>query len=243
VIKIKKWHEWRVSPAKASEIQKTLRPRVSLTNAFRDVSEIGLLAGCDIAVDPGKGMAYGAVAVYEFPGLREVERKTAVGRLTFPYVPGLLAFREAPVLLEAIAALEHEPDLYIFDGQGIAHPRGMGIASHLGLFLEKPAIGCAKSRLCGMYREPGLRAGDHSVLLTREGERIGSVLRTRDRVKPVFVSPGHLIDFGASAEIILKTTDGYRIPKPTREADRYTKILKRESAVRNRKTGFTGPRA
>lgn len=230
-MKIREWHKWQVSPAEAFGIQKNLRAKISLRNSFRHIEDIRFLAGCDIAVDPGEKTGYGVAVVYTFPGLEEVERKTAVRKLAFPYVPGLLAFREAPVLLDVIASLECEPDLFIFDGQGIAHPRGLGIASHLGLFLGKPAIGCAKSRLCGIYREPGLRRGEASGLFSRNGEKIGAVLRTRDRVKPVFISPGHLIDLETSLEIVLQTTDGYRIPKPTRQADRYTKILKREAGV------------
>jgi len=222
-MEIRKLHDWNVPPREAFAIQRELRKKIRLENSFRT---IGLLAGGDVAFDEKERTAFAVVVVFKFPSLEEVERKIAVRAVTFPYVSGLLAFREAPVLLDAIRLLTHEPDLFIFDGQGVAHPRGMGIASHLGLILEKPAIGCAKSRLCGRHDGPGKSAGSFSPLLSDAGETIGAVLRTRDGVKPVYVSPGHRIDLATSVEVILKTCDGTRIPKPARIADRYTKLAK-----------------
>ena len=216
-------HPWKVSPREAARIQEELRSQVVLES---DPGEVSLIAGADIALDRNTNKGYGGVIVYRLPGLTEVERRHSVEDLSFPYIPGLLAFREAPVLLKAFAALTHEPDVIIFDGQGIAHPRRMGIATHMGILLDKPSIGCAKSRLIGTFEEPGPRAGEHSPL-TDSGEVIGAVLRTRDNVNPVFISPGHKVDLPSCIDIIMKCVDGYRIPKPTRVADQFVGEVKR----------------
>jgi len=222
-------HAWKLSPTEAIQLQRRLKRQISPVNAFQKISEIRWVAGCDLALDLKRGKAFGGVIVYSFPDLEEVERRVAVQKISFPYVPGLLSFREGPILLKAIASLKHTPDLFIFDGQGIAHPRGIGIASHLALFLKKPTIGCAKSRLYGQYREPGLCRGDVSRLRSPEGKAIGSVVRTRDRVKPVFISPGHNIDVATAVRVILQCGDGFRIPKPTREADHYVEVCRRKA--------------
>jgi deoxyribonuclease V len=221
---IHSFHRWDVSCKEAIAIQETLKTKICLTECSETIRWI---AGCDIAIHPETEMAVGGVIVYSFPEMRELERRFIIDKIRFPYVPGLLAFREAPLLLKVLESLTHEPDLVIFDGQGIAHPRGMGIASHLGLFLDKPTIGCGKSRLCGEFREPGKRAGSVSDLF-HHGQVVASVLRTRTNVKPVFVSPGHKISMSAAVKIILQCCDGYRIPKPTREADRYVEAVKNE---------------
>jgi deoxyribonuclease V len=148
-------------------------------------------------------------------------------KLTFPYLPGLLAFREAPVLLAALALLATEPDLLLFDGQGIAHGRRMGIATHMGILLNKPTIGCAKSRLVGTFEEPGTDRGSYKPLV-HAGETVGAVVRTRRGVKPIFVSPGTGISLRTAIQIVVQCLDGYRIPKPTREADHYVGIMKRK---------------
>ncbi len=173
--------------------------------------------------------------VYQLPELVEVHRAAATGPLRFPYVPGLLAFREAPVLLAAFEKLVTEPDVLIFDGQGLAHPRRFGIACHMGLLLDRPSIGCAKSRLCGEHAEPAERAGAAAPLMDG-GRQVGAVVRTRDRVKPVFVSIGHRVDLETAVTITLRCVDGYRVPKPTREADRFVAELKkpRSDAPRQR---------
>ncbi len=217
-------HPWDISPREAIEIQRRLRSRLVLEDDF---ISIRLIAGCDISLDPAHGMSYGGVIVYSFPDLREVERKMAKRKIAFPYIPGLLAFREAPVLIESIRLLNAEPDLFIFDGQGIAHPRGLGIASHMGLLVDRPAIGCAKSRLYGLYEEPGREKGSESPLTTRDSGIIGSVVRTRTDVQPIFVSQGHRISLESAVRITLQCTDGVRVPKPTREADHLVENAKR----------------
>ncbi len=221
-MKIRLTNAWDVIPTEAIRIQKKLQAKVCLENKF---SRIRLVAGCDIAIDAEKKLGYGGVIVYSYPDFNEIERKGTVADLRFPYIPGLLSFREAPVLLSAMSLLETEPDLFIFDGHGIAHPRGLGIASHMGLILNKPTLGCAKSLLCGTYNEPKAMMGSISPL-EYKGSLVGNVLRTRNKVSPVFVSAGHKIDLPTATKILFESCDGYRIPKPTREADRFVGQLK-----------------
>ena len=205
------------------ELQKQLSSRIILEDDFEDAR---LLAGADLALSADGKEAYAGVILYELPRLREIRRVFAKEPLTFPYIPGLLSFREGPILLKAFAQLDVLPDLILFDGQGISHPRRFGIASHMGLLLDRPTIGCAKSLLCGKYAEPGPRRGNWSPLTDR-GETIGGVLRTRDGVNPLFVSVGHRIGLETAIRIVLQCHSGYRIPKPTREADLYVAQLKR----------------
>ena len=219
-MKIERLHSWAISPREAISLQRALAGQVRLCKLGRAPK---LVAGADIAIDKRSGEGVAAVILYAYPSLEEVEQRSAREKLTYPYIPGLLSFREAPVLLKAFSRLTRDPDVVLFDGQGIAHPRGLGLASHMGLWLGVPTIGCAKSRLIGEHREPGVKRGSCAKLTYEVGgreETIGACVRTRDRVKPIFVSPGHLIDLDASLEIVLSCLDGTRIPKPTREADR-----------------------
>jgi len=214
---------WKLTPREAMRLQEKLRERVVLEDRFR---EIRLVAGADLAFDPETGMAFAGVIVYSFPGLEEVERRMAQRKLRFPYVPGLLSFREGPVLLEAFARLQAVPDAILIDGHGRAHPRRFGIACHLGVIFDKPAIGCAKSLLVGEHREPGREAGSLTPLL-HHGERVGIVLRTRDDVRPIYVTTGHRISLDSAVKVVRQCLDGFRIPKPTREADHYVRELRR----------------
>lgn len=224
-MRIKKLHPWNISTKDAASIQTELQTKVSLKKSFKTIK---LIAGCDAAIDIASNQMFGGVIVYSYPDLKEIERQNASEKISFPYVPGFLSFREAPLLLKVIERLKTNPDLFIFDGQGIAHPRMLGIASHLGLFLDRPAIGCAKSRLIGDYKEPGTKRGSYTTLFNKQHKQIGIVLRTRDNVKPLFISPGHKIDFENSKKVILNCFDGYRVPKPTREADIYVEKVKRD---------------
>jgi len=217
-------HPWDVSPKQAVEIQRRLREQVCTTADFQ-AEAVQTVAGADIALDVDANVGYAGVIVYRLPGLDPIERVHASVPLRFPYVPGLLAFREAPVLLAAFEKLKTQPDVLIFDGHGLAHPRRFGIASHMGVLLDHPSIGCAKSRLCGQYVEPGAQSGQWTPLMDGE-HRIGAVLRTRDHVKPVFVSVGHRIDLPTAVAVVLRCLDGYRIPKPTRQADQFVGQLK-----------------
>ena len=175
------------------------------------------IAGADVSVSRSRGAATGAVVVLEYPGLRLVEASVIRGEVDFPYVPGLLSFREAPLVLRACQALETMPDLILVDGQGIAHPRRIGLASHLGLFLNTPTIGCAKSRLCGSHDAPGVEPGEYAELVDKR-EIIGVVLRTKMGTKPVYVSVGHKIDLPAAVHWVLECCEGYRLPEPLRLA-------------------------
>ncbi|MFC1902043.1 deoxyribonuclease V [Chloroflexota bacterium] len=207
-------HGWQVSTARAREIQEELSGQVSV---FGEVTGPRFIAGVDISVDRESGLGTGAVVVLSYPELDLVETRVVQGGLDFPYVPGLLSFREAPLLLEACEKLTVTPDLVLVDGQGIAHPRRMGLASHLGLLLDTPAIGCAKSPLCGCHGEPGAEAGSYAWLVDGS-EVIGAALRTRAGVKPVYVSIGHKIDLPAAIHWVLTCCRGYRLPEPTRLA-------------------------
>jgi len=215
-------HRWDVTPREAVAIQRQLRERLILDD---HPQQTRLVAGADVALDKEEHEGCAGVIVYSFPDLREVERQSARAKVGFPYVPGLLAFREAPVLLAAFEKLRAEPDLILFDAQGLAHPRRLGLACHLGLVLDKPAIGCAKSRLIGEFEQPGNEVGDYSPLYDGD-EVVGTVLRTRANVHPVFVSQGHKVSLPTCVEIVLKCLDGYRIPKPTREADHFVAMVK-----------------
>jgi len=217
-------HSWEVTPREAVALQKELSTRVLLAD---QPAPPRLIAGCDMSIDAATESGIGGIIIYSFPDLKEIERRRVVKKLTFPYVPGLLSFREAPVLVELFDSLEHEPDLVIFDGQGIAHPRGVGIATHMGLWLNKPTIGCGKSRLFGIYDEPAAGKGSTAALLAPSGARMGTVLRTRDGCRPVFISPGHKVSIESAEKIVIQCLDGYRIPKPTREADQYVGEAKR----------------
>jgi deoxyribonuclease V len=171
------------------------------------------------------------VVVLEYPSLRPVETAVVKRRVRFPYVPGLLSFREAPAILDAFARLATRPDLLLCDGQGIAHPRRLGLASHLGLLLDLPTIGCAKSRLVGEYQDPGPRRGARAPLRL-DGRQVGWVLRTRDGVRPLFVSPGHRMSIGAAARWVLGCGAGHRLPEPTHLADRLVGLAARPGSAR-----------
>ncbi len=208
---------WNVSPREAMRLQQAWRERVESQDRF---GPLRYVAGADMAFDPETHVAFAGVIVYRLPGLEEVERRMARRLLRFPYVPGLLSFREGPVLLAAFARLRIEPDLILIDGHGVAHPRRFGIACHLGLLLDKPTIGCAKSILVGEAEEPGAPAGSTSSLVDH-GETVGMVLRTHDQVRPIYVTIGHRVSLESAVRIVRHCTDGYRIPKPTRAADHW----------------------
>jgi deoxyribonuclease V len=209
-------HTWNISYHKAKEIQNELRKRLILRD--EGISRrIRTIAGADISYSKGSNIFFAAVVVLDFETMNIIEQVSSSGAVDFPYIPGLLTFREGPILLEAFRKLSSSPDIIIFDGQGIAHPRGIGLASHMGLFLDTPTIGCGKTRLIGSYDETGNEPGDYSPL-TYNSETVGAVLRTKKKVKPVFVSQGHKISLKKAIEITLSSCRGYRLPEPTRKA-------------------------
>ncbi len=207
-------HSWQVTVAEAYEIQRRLASQVSRRS---EVDAPRLVAGVDISAPDRAGMAKGAVVVLSLPDLALVESSVVEQGLSLPYIPGLLSFRETPLLLAACERLTLTPDLFIADAQGIAHPRRLGLASHLGLLLDVPAIGCAKSILCGSHGSLGEEPGSYASLLDN-GEVIGAALRTKRGVKPVYVSIGNKVDLEAAIHWVLACCRGYRLPEPTRLA-------------------------
>jgi deoxyribonuclease V len=216
-------HAWNVTPSEAVALQQRLRQQIRLEPPTRAFATI---AGADISFNKFEETVYAGVVVLRLDTLDTVEEAGVVSTAPFPYIPGLLSFREIPALLEAWATLTTEPDVVMFDGHGTAHPRRIGIASHAGLFLNRPTFGCGKSVLIGKYDEPAAQRGAWSPMLDR-GETIGAALRTKDRVNPVYVSPGHLLDLPTAIQLTLQTDGGYRVPEPTRRAHLLVNALRR----------------
>lgn len=218
-------HDWDLSPREAVELQKTLRERVRLEPLGREIETV---AGADISFNKFSPVLYAGIVVLRLPSLEVLEEVGVVGETKFPYVPGLLSFRESPPLLEAWAKLKIEPDAVMFDGQGIAHPRRVGIASHVGLLLNRPTLGCAKSILVGRHEELAEERGSWQPLVDpKNKETIGAALRTKTRVQPIYVSPGHLIDLAGAIDLTLRSDGGYRQPEPTRRAHLLVNALRR----------------
>ncbi len=229
-MKIKSLHSWNLSYSQARDCQKNLASKVQLVPLKKPPK---LIAGIDCAFSKDGKKIIAAVVVLKLPNFTPVETTTALRKVTFPYIPGLLSFREAPVCIAAVEKLKTKPDLFIIDGQGIAHPRRLGLAAHLGLFFDKPTIGCAKSRLIGRFEEPPLEKGAYTLLKDKKGvkrdtqyETIGAVVRTRTNVKPVFVSVGNKCLLKDAIKITLVCAVKYRLPEPTRLAHQLVSRLK-----------------
>ncbi len=218
-------HSWHLAPKRAVAVQNALRAKVRLRHAAPPRRIVGLdcaFAGSDILA---------VAVVWDVRLARVVETRGVRRPVAFPYVPGLLSFREVPVLLAVLRRLVSDFDAVMCDGQGVAHPRRFGMASHLGVILQRPTLGCAKSRLVGTYQPVGPCRGERTALLN-SGEQIGTVLRTRAGVRPLFVSPGHLCDHDNSVDWVLACGAGYRMPEPTRLADRLVAGYKRAGRFR-----------
>jgi deoxyribonuclease V len=207
----------------AVRIQKELKKKLIMG---KELKSLKLIAGADISYDKKTKKMYAGVLLFTYPELKLIEKTKAIREAPFPYIPGLLSFREGPALLEAFLKLKSDPDLIMFDGQGIAHPRGFGLAAHMGVVLDTPGIGCAKTRLIGDYTEPDIPAGATSDLM-HGGKVIGKVVRTRTNIKPLFVSIGHKINLPQAVEIVLSTCRGLRLPEPTRQAHIYVNQLRK----------------
>ncbi len=220
-------HRWDLSPRDAIALQTKLASRVRLKNGLR-YRDIRTIAGADVAYSKATDYCFAAVVVLRFPELSVIEEATHVCEAPYPYVPGLLTFREAPVLIQAFARIRTIPDVMVFDGQGIAHPRRMGLATHLGILFDRPSIGCAKSRLWGHYAEPRKPAGSWVVLRDNRNRTIGCVLRTKRGCRPVFLSAGHKVTLPLARKIILRTVTHYRIPEVTRLAHLLANTLRRD---------------
>ena len=214
-MKFKQLHSWRVGYKKAIQIQETLK---NLLIFKKPPGEINTVAGADVSYDKHSNRFFAGVVVFKInKHLEIIEEATAVGKARFPYIPGLLSFREAPILLRAFKKLKNNPDVILFDGQGIAHPRFFGLASHMGLILGKPSIGCAKSRLVGEHNNAKNTTGAYSKLFYKN-KVVGAVLRTKMNTNPIYVSPGHKTNLAFAIRIVLNTCRGYRIPEPIRQA-------------------------
>jgi len=241
---IKKLHNWQVSPQEAIKIQNELKNKVILTNSYQSLEDIKTVAGCDVNYDKINVIAQAAVDLVRLSDWTIIEKvivKKKINRL-FPYIPGLFSFREGPPLLSALAKIRKCPDVILFDGQGIAHPRGLGLATHIGILIDKPTIGCAKSLLWGKYEKPENQKGAYTFIkgkfilrpspiksgiigTTENGqdEIIGAVLRTRKDVKPIFVSQGYKVSLDLALKVVLACSPKYRIPEPLRLAHYYSK--------------------
>ena len=233
-MRVRTLHEWHLSYAEARAVQTRLAGEVRFERLRKEPE---IIAGLDCAFGDGGKRVFAAVVVLRrvaastpkalgMASFELVETASAAMDVTFPYIPGLLSFREAPVCLAAVAKLESEPDVFLVDGQGIAHPRRLGLAAHLGLFLDRPTIGCAKSRLIGTFDEPGAEKGAHSPLYDGD-EVVGAVVRTRADVKPLFVSVGHRCRLEDAIRVTLACTTRYRLPEPSRLAHQAVSQLKR----------------
>jgi len=218
---MKPLHSWDVSLEEAVQIQEALQEQIILTKTFSRVKTIG---GGDVAYSKEENLLYGAIVVLSFPEMEILDTATADGKIPFPYISSLLSFREGPILIKVFQKLKLKPGVIIFDGQGIAHPRGMGLASHMGLWLDLPSIGCAKTPLLDDFISPAPLKGSFKWI-RREGEKVGAVLRTREKVRPLFVSPGHRIDLLTSVQLILESCKGYRFPEPLRKAHQASRSM------------------
>ncbi len=222
-------HSWKVTVKEAILIQEGLKDKIILKKDFSKVETVG---GGDVAYSKNGDRLFGAITVLSFHDMEVLDMATTDGKIPFPYVPGLLSFREGPILIKTFEKLKRRPDVMVFDGQGIAHPRRMGLASHIGLWLDFPAIGCAKTPLLKDFVSPALTKGSFEWI-RHEGNKVGAVLRTKEKVKPLFVSPGHRIDLTTSIQLILESCRGFRIPEPLRRAHQASLLLRREASIKS----------
>jgi deoxyribonuclease V len=190
--------------------------------------EIKTIAGCDISFNKFSETIYAGIVVWEIATQKIIEQQGVVTTAQFPYIPGLLSFREVPALLEVWEKLESEPDAVMLDGQGIAHPRRIGVGAHFGLLAQRPTLGCAKSVLVGKFDDPEPQRGSWSPMI-HKGETVGAALRTKNKVQPVYISPGHLMDLPTAIDLALQCDGGYRVPEPTRQAHLYVNELRIEA--------------
>ena len=207
-------HSWNITLDEAKVLQKSLAQRIKIC---RLPSKIKRVAGFDVSYLKDKNMLIAGMVIIDYPSLNFCDAFVITDQINFPYIPGYLSFREAPVLLKLIEKHQNLADVFIFDGHGVAHPRGLGIASHIGVLINRPSIGCAKKKLVGEYNLPDLQKGSNTDLIFRK-EIVGKVMRTKHKIKPVFVSVGNLVGLGEAAQFILNCTGKYRLPEPTRLA-------------------------
>jgi len=213
-----------ITPQEAKERQQALREQISLAPVNQPITTV---AGADLSFNRVSEKVHAGIVVFSYPELKPLTRSLVTTEVDFPYIPGLLAYREIPPLEEAWEKLKHKPDVLLMDGHGIAHPRRMGIATHFGILKDQPTIGCAKNVLTGSYIEPGREKGSFSNLSDEGGERIGLVLRSRSGIKPIFISPGHKVTFEDCRELVMGCLDKYKLPETTRKAHKLVNQLRR----------------
>ena len=226
-MKFRQLHSWELTPKEAIALQRELAAKIDTTSR---IGRCELIAGADVSFNRSSHIFYAGVVIVRASDGAVIERQGAVREIHFPYVPGILSFRESPVLLDAFAKVEAEPDAIMLDAHGFSHPRRFGLTCHVGLILDRPTLGCAKTPLVGTFDEPGPEVGDYTPLRDRD-EVIGRVLRTKKRVKPVFVSVGQRINLEQASELVLQSCRGYRLPEPTRQAHLYVNELRRKGRV------------
>jgi deoxyribonuclease V len=217
-------HSWAMMPSEATNLQQQLRDQLRIQPLGKAPETI---AGCDISFNKYEETVYAGIVVLRLPTMEVLEEVGVVSTTTYPYIPGLLTFREGPALLDAWLKLKTEPDVVMFDGHGIAHPRRMGIAAHMGLWLNRPTFGCGKSVLAGTFNVPASVRGCWSPMI-HKGETVGAALRTKNKVNPVYISPGHLIDLPTAIQLTMQCDGGYRLPEPTRRAHLYVNAMRRK---------------
>jgi deoxyribonuclease V len=220
---MKPLHSWEVSIEEAIRIQENLKDHLILKKTSSCLKTIG---GADVAYSKDKNFLFSVIVVLSYPEMKSIDAATARGEISFPYIPGLFSFREGPILVKAFQGLRVKPDLLIFEGHGTAHPRGLGLASHMGLWFNLPSIGCAGTPLLEEFDYPGLSRGSYEWIFLK-GEKVGAVVRKRQGVKPVFVSPGHRTDLMTTIRIVLATSQRYRIPEPLRKAHQISQEMMR----------------
>jgi deoxyribonuclease V len=217
-------HSWDLVPSEAIVLQKELSHEIRIQHLSMDFDVLG---SADLSYIQSDGLLIAALMAFKWPELDLIESTHVIEPVRYPYVPGLLSFREIPPLLKGFSQLKIKPDVMLCDGQGIAHPRKLGIASHLGLWLRIPTVGCGKTRLCGKYEPFELRHGNFSPLIYK-GETVGNVYCTRDGIKPVFISPGHLCDLESATELVRRCLRRFRIPEPQRQAHNLAARIKQD---------------
>ena len=223
-MEIKRLHQWEIPVSEAKKLQETLRQKYLIIE--NRCSDIKTVAGADVSYSRGSDIIYSAVVIMELETMKVLERVYHIDKANFPYVPGYLSFREAPVLMRSFKKLKVIPDAVICDGHGIAHPRGFGLASHVGVLLDLPSVGVAKKKLVGEHKELKENSGSFCDLIYKN-KKVGIVFRSREKVKPIYISPGHKVDFDKSLEIVKKTIKKYRLSEPVREAHRFVNEIRR----------------
>lgn len=217
-----------ITPKEAVQQQNEIKDKLAISGMPEGIR---IIAGVDVAYSQKPLTGFSAISLFSYPEMEYIKTYQEIDLIGYPYIPGLLPFREGPLMLDTLEKVEEKIDLFLFDGHGTAHPRGVGIAAQLGFLLDKPAVGVAKNKLTGTYKEIGTQKGATSALMDQAGKTIGFALRTRNNTNPVFVSPGHKIGMKESIQLVMQCTSHYRIPEPLRKADQEAERYKNEGDI------------